>query len=586
MSLHIRQNTLTPTSLNMESRTFEAVASTGAARQLRDEAGPYEERLDLTGLNMAAITGKPVLDAHRRSSHRDVVGVVTAARMESGSLIVSVKAARGPEGDAILSKIEDGVLAGISIGYAEAKPARVTRESGRRVKTITPDIQEISLVPIPADSAATIRSNTMDPEGDVLETPEANEDTQTRAEVNAEIRAIAQTAGLNRTWADQQVDQEATAEEARLAAFEAMRTRSPATVRTVVSGDAARDYRDLRSEALYARANPSHELSERARGFANDSLVDIARDCLTRTGSPVTGLSASEITTRALHTTGDFPGILGDTVGRTLRVAYEAAPSGIKDAARQTTARDFRARNSLMMGEAPTLEKVAENGEYKRGSIAEAKETFKLDTFGRIVGISRQALVNDDLGAFSSLTMRMGVAAAAFEANTLTTLVEANGEMDDGIALFASGHGNDADSDDYGLSEDSLSKGRLAMRKQTGLSGELISVVPQFLIVPPELETPAEKLLSAIQATKTGDVNPFSRLTLLVEPRLTNPAGWYLTAAPATSDGLEYAYLEGAPGPQTESRQGFDTDGLEIKVRLDFGAGFVDHRAWYRNAGQ
>ena len=50
-------------------------------------------------------------------------------------------------------------------------------------------------------------------------------------------------------------------------------------------------------------------------------------------------------------------------------------------------------------------------------------------------------------------------------------------------------------------------------------------------------------------------------------------------------DGLEFAYLSGAEGPQVESRSGWDVDGVEIRVILDFGAGFIDHRGWFMNAG-
>jgi hypothetical protein len=59
-----------------------------------------------------------------------------------------------------------------------------------------------------------------------------------------------------------------------------------------------------------------------------------------------------------------------------------------------------------------------------------------------------------------------------------------------------------------------------------------------------------------------------------------------LAAAPELIAGLEFAYLEGAEGPQIDSRAGFDVDGVEIKIRLDFGAGWIDHRGWYRNDGE
>jgi len=579
--IYTRRAGFRPASLDRTSRTFEAVASTGADVRRQDARGTFLERINLSALNPASLVGTTVLDAHRQGSHRDAVGVIEAARMDGGSLVVTIKTARGAEGDAILDRVEDGILRGVSIGYTAAKTSETRDAGGQRVRTVQPEIREISLVPVPADPGAVVRG-TMENEETTIE--DRRDEIETRAQTNREIRSIASVAGLSREWADGQIDGAATVDAARAAAFEAMRTR-PATVRTATTrNDDSRAFIERRGEALYARANPAHELAEAARQYANDSTVDIARDCLQRAGHPITGLSAAELTTRALHTTSDFPAILGDTVNRTLRAAYRAAPSGLKRAARQTTARDFRAKSRVQLGEAPTLERVLESGEYKRGTLAEAKTSYKIGTFGVITGWARQAWVNDDLGAFAGVTSRMGTAAAAFEAKTLVQLLEANPGMDDGKALFHADHGNLAASGGA-LAEGTLSAARLAMRKQTGLSGERIDVTPASLVVPPELETTAEKLLSAVQAAKTGDVNPFSTLGLIVEPRLASATAWYVVADTATIDGLEYAYLEGAPGPQIETRQGFDVDGLEIKIRLDFGAGFVDWRGWYKNAG-
>jgi hypothetical protein len=330
--------------------------------------------------------------------------------------------------------------------------------------------------------------------------------------------------------------------------------------------------------------NPTHQLSEPARQFYGMTTVDMARDMLQRAGVATTGLAPAALVTRALHTTSDFAIILGDTVGRSLRAAYSAAPAGVKMAAAQTTARDFRARQRIMLGEAPTLEKVNEAGEFTSGTMAESAETFKVDTFGRIIDFSRQAVINDDLGALTNLSARFGQAAAQFENQFLVDLLLSNPVMSDGATLFHATHGNLAvlgasPSDTY------LADARTGMRRQTGLSGEPIAVTPKFLIVPPELEDVALKLVTAITPAKTDDVNTHTNLSVIVEPRFTSATAWYLAAAPAEIDGLEYAYLEGAPGPQIESRNGFEVDGVQIKVRLDFGAGFVDWRGWYRNAG-
>lgn len=147
-------------------------------------------------------------------------------------------------------------------------------------------------------------------------------------------------------------------------------------------------------------------------------------------------------------------------------------------------------------------------------------------------------------------------------------------------AVFNAAHGNVEAA--ATISVTSLAAARLGMRKQIGLSGMLIDVTPRFVMVPPELETLAEQQLTQLQATQSDNVNPFAKLTLVVEPRLTSATQWYVIADPALVDGLEYAYLEGAPGPQIETRAGFEVDGVQIKVRLDFGCGWIDHRGLFR----
>lgn len=417
-----------------------------------------------------------------------------------------------------------------------------------------------------------------------------NEQTETRAQVNAQIRTIAETAGLTRAWADEQIDAEVSPDEARRSAFEAMQTRSAETATRTTRATITADHTDPEviatraGEALWARSHPSHEISGPARAYAGMTTVDIARDCLQRSGISATGMSVGTIITRALHSTSDYPLILGDAVGRELRRSYQAAPSGIRTLARQTTARDFRAKRSIQFGSGPELLKVSEGGEFKSGTIEESAEAYSIDTFGRIFSISRQALINDDLGAFTQIPMKLGNAARAFEAKMLAEQVEANPVMSDGVAVFHEDHGNLAASGGD-VFFTNLSAMRVRMRRQKGLGGEPINVTPSALLVSPEYESAAQKALAEIDATKTEDVNPFSNLNLVVESNFTNHAAWYVVADPATIDGLEYAYLEGAPGPQIETRQGFEVDGVQIKVRLDFGCGWIDYRGWQKNPG-
>lgn len=416
-----------------------------------------------------------------------------------------------------------------------------------------------------------------------------------RRQLNADIRSIASTAGLDQAWIDSQIDRAATPDQARSAAFEALASRSGGPIDGIRAriGSSAEDpelFRSQASEALYTRIDPKHTPSDGARQFVGMNNAALARECLRRSGENFAMLSDAAVITRALHSTGDFPLILGDTLRRTLRQAYELAPAGVRSLGRETTSKDFRTKRTLMLSEAPTLTQVSEDGEFQFGSMAEAGESYAISTFGRIIGLSRQAIINDDLGAFTTLSNRMGLAAANFQAqflvDLLTTASGAGPTMSDSAALFHSTHGNLAGTG-AAISLASLGAARLALRRQTGLSGLPINVTPRYLLVPATQETLAEQTIAAIAATKTSDVNPFANMVLVVDPRLDarSTTAWYVVGEPALIDGLEYAYLEGQPGPQIETRAGFEIDGVQVKIRLDFGGGFVDWRGWYRNPG-
>ncbi len=543
MSIHLRGITPRVSTVNHEARTVEAIVSAFADVQ----RGGFIERLARDGMDPASLIGAPVLDGHRSGSTRDQLGVMEAAEMRPEGLWVSIKFRSTDAARAILMDIADGTLRGLSIGYRVAG-WKEGREGAQRVRTAVKwEAIEVSIAPIPADAGAHFRNGDND-------MPETGNEALNRATINAEIRSIAATAGLDQGWIDAQIDGEATADTARAAAFTAMQERSAQTTTRTTRADITMDHNDPQviaaraGEALYARSHPEHEVSAPARAFAYMTPMDHAREALRRSGMNTTGLSGDTILTRALHTTSDFPLILGDAVNRELRAAYNAAPSGARQLARQSTARDFRHKRKLMLGDAPALEKVNEGGEFKSGTIDEAEETYRIATFGKIIGITRQALINDDLGAFTDLPRKMGIAARAFENDFIVNMITSNPAMPDGNEVFHASHGNILASGSLDLA--GLANARLAMRRQTGLGGMMIDVTPRYVLVSPQLETTAEKLLAEITATTSDDVNPFSNLTLLVEPRLTDEDQFYVAADPASVEGLEYAYLEGAPGPQ------------------------------------
>ncbi|MFC3057866.1 prohead protease/major capsid protein fusion protein [Paenirhodobacter populi] len=599
MTLHLRAAAPAVSSVNLEARTVEAIASTGA--EVRRSG--FTERLDLAGADLSRLIGAPVLDAHRASSTKDQLGVVDAAEVRPEGLWVRLRFRSNDAARAVLADIADGTLRGLSIGYS-VETWTETRRGKDRIRTAAKwQPIEISIVPVPADPAAGFRSEDI-PMPETQENHDAG--TMTRAQINAEIRSIAATASLDQAWTDAQIDAETTVEAARAAAFEAMRQRgAEQNVRTTrahvgFSHDDPAVIATRAGEALFARSHPEHQLSPESRQFAYASFIDLARDSLRRSGVSLTGLAAEGIITRALHVNGDFGLILGDAVGRNLRQSYQSGPAGVRQAARQSTVRDFRPKSKVGLGSAPNLIHVPEAGEFPHGTMTETGEKYAAQTFGRIFGISRQALVNDDLGAFSALPKLMGEAARDFENAYLANMVSSNPAMADGMPVFDATR-NNADTDDdlwqvianaitagsadttvKNLAFTALAAIRTAMRLRKGPGGQFIDAAPSYVLVHPLFENIFERMISNLRGSLYGAPNAFpADLKLLVDPRLPSNA-WYFAADPSKVEGLEYSYLEGAPGPQIETRTGFEIDGVQTKVRLDFGAGWVDWRGWHR----
>ena len=607
--LTTRAVTSAPTSIDPAARTatFTVISASNDAPRA-DAAGPYIERLDLRAIDPKTLLNIPLLDTHKLGSIDAVLGTVVDAGIDGRGLWATVKFSSRAEG--VWADVQAGMLRSVSAGYQITGRQVGTTPAGKRLVTVTGlTVWEISLVPIVVDSHATVRGLTMDTTttAALADTTAQTTETQTseatrsadagtitnRAAVNQEIRSIGRLAGMDQPAIDALVDRAATVDEARAAGFAAMATRSAQTpnvaaVQIGVSYDDPEIRTRSMAEALHHRLDPSVQLQGMARQFAEFSLSDHAREILRTRGLSTTGLSPSSLITRALNTTSDFAILTGSTINRILRQSYTAAPARLKALGRQTSARDFRSLIKVQLGEFGALPELGESGEIKSQTLAEAKESYRVRTFASKMGVSTQLLVNDDLSAFSSIATKFAQASVATEAGVLVSLLSANGgagvSMDDGNPLFHTSHANIA-GNGAAISDTSLGAARLAMRKQTGLGGNLISVTPKNLVVPAALETAAEKYLATLYPAQAANVNPFNgKLTLIVEPRLdaVSATRWYVTADPAEIEGLEYAYLDGNTGPTIETKSGWDVDGVEVRCILRFGAGFVESRAGTR----
>ena len=548
--------------------------------------------------------GLPLLIGHDDSGIP--IGVVEQIRVDGGRLRGVLRFGTTPRSEEALQAVRDGSLRSTSVRYRVLGREPIF-EDGRNVgyRVTSWELLEASLVAVPFDHTVGVgRSlsgvNSMPVNHEAAGNAGAAPEATARMLPAAEIADLCARHGVGDMTADL-LRRECTLDQARAAVLDELVRRDTAAggnlnvfssrqMSTVdLRGDPESRLRDM-SEALAARyGGPAP--SDRARSYVAMTPIEMAREALELRGIRTTSMNAGQIYERSMGTT-DLPTLLSATGNRMLLGAYALYTGGVRQIARKSSARDFRVKTMARLGEAPTLMKVNEHGEFKSGAMADSAETYKVETFGRIVGLTRQAIVNDDLGAFTDLTVRMGAAAYEFECAKLVELLTSNAgvgpTMSDAKALFHTDHGNLAGTG-AAIDVTSLGVARAAMRLQKGLDGVTpIDARPKFLLVPAALETLAEQYLASLQPDSASNVNPFGgNLSLVVDPRLDAISNkrWYIAADPALVPGLEYSYLDGEEGPRLFSEEGFDVDGVRFKVRLDYGCGVLDFRGVYANPG-
>ena len=571
MNRHTR-DMLTEGGFNEADNSFNATIATAAPVQRCDAKGPFLEVLDPAGLE---IDGRdfPLLLDHRAAS-RETVGRAHSLTIDGYTVHAVLRLALADDVTPITQRIRDGTLRHVSAGYAVLKWAEsIHPETRQRTKTATRwRLLEVSLTPLPADQNAIIHR-----------TEDMAFDLQTRSTLIENLRSAC---ALPATWGADLSEEAVTDEEVREAAREAMLSRQAPHIRITRDNADPAAIQTRAADALAFRM-AGGDLPAASREYVNMSLRDMASDSLARAGVAVRGLSHDDLFQRALGTS-DFPLLVSNAMGKVAAQAYQVAESPLKALARQRTLPNFKESTSIRLGEMGRLEEMNEHGEFKHTSRGEAGEVMSLKTFGRAINVSRKLLIDDDLNLLGDMTAAMGQAAAQTEAEELVAMLSGNPVLSDTKAVFHATRGNLATgvSLDLALSETSLSTARKHMRTVKGLDGKtIIDAQPKYLVVSPELETIAEKLLASIYAATSDDVAVFSgKLTLVVEPRLIGVA-WYLLADPARVASLQYGYLAAAQGVQIQRQEAWDSLGLKYRAFLDFGCGWLDWRGAYKSNG-
>ncbi len=289
-------------------------------------------------------------------------------------------------------------------------------------------------------------------------------------------------------------------------------------------------------------------------------------------------------------------GILSNVANKSLLDAYSAVEGVASRICALTDVNDFKTVTRYRMTGQGTFEKVGPDGELKHAQLTEESYTNQVDTYGKIIALTRQMMINDDLGAFLQIPRILGRQSALAVESAVFTLLLSNP-----ASFFSVGHKNLQTGAGSALSIAGLTKAEQSFLDQTDADGRPILISPAILLVPTALKVTAQQLMTETRVNettttdkpKTADNPHAGKWIPLASPYLnsqglagSSATAWYLFANPADVSAIEIAYLRGARTPTIESGEtDFDTLGMKWRGYFDFGVAMQDWRAAVKNNG-
>jgi len=627
-----------PKSLNDESRSVEIQWSTGQRGLRMGWAGPFYEELGMkpSQIRLArAKGGLPFIDGHQAYDNDKQLGIVENVRLEKDAEgtrngFGTVRFDTHELAERRFNSVKNGIMRDVSVGYRVYKYDKVEEieENGQKIpvyRAVDWEPIEVSLVTAGFDTEAKIRSveyvcevSECDAPGIVETDPLVRTDergldmpldTAPQAEqidVNAvkreaiqaersrvsEIQADCQRAGFSEL-ASGFINDGASPDAVRsfLLAKISERTVAVQSSRVEITRDHSETRFEGMAEAVMFRANPRlFQLSDKSRQYAAYTLADIAREL---TGAKGTNLAVvtEALTNRAYQTTSSFANLLEDIQTKTLRAEFDANVGSFEPLVRRSTLPDFKPASRARLGDMQDLLLLPEGAEFQVGESSDSTEKIQLATYGRKIGLSRQAIVNDDLDAFSRLPAQFALKARNLEANLVYGVLNTNANMADGQPLFnLAAHGNRAAVNAV-INVANIGIAIAQFRRQATETGMPLNLFPRYLVVPPALEAVARQYVTQITPALSANVNPYQGVfSLVVDPRLETLAGgsvtaWYLFCDPSQCDTIELASLAGGESVNVESVDDANSLGVWWRAYIDRGVKAIDWRGMWQNLG-
>lgn len=331
------------------------------------------------------------------------------------------------------------------------------------------------------------------------------------------------------------------------------------------------------------------EKREKDNAYAGYTLSELARASLSERGVSIAGADRLQMVGMAFtHSSSDFGHLLADVAHKSMLRGYEEAEETFQRWTTRGVLTDFKPNRRVDLSTFPSLPKVSEGSEYTYGSVGDRGEQIMLATYGKLMSITRQAIINDDLSALDRIPRLMGRAAIRTVGDLVYAVLTSNPQMSDGSNLFSAAHKNQLSSGSLSIARLDEGKTKMATQKDGDAT---LNIRPSYLLTPVALESTA----NAFVRGEFDPANPDARIPnpvrdmveVIADARLDDASATttYMTAAPGAFDTVEVAYLDGNDTPFLEEQQGFTVDGATFKVRMDAGVAPLSWRTMVKLPG-
>ena len=369
----------------------------------------------------------------------------------------------------------------------------------------------------------------------------------------------------------------------------------------------------LKAEVGVKAAEKAMNDAATLRGFNVHKLIHTVLHAHGRSVSPGQGIDdsvlasalecGSNIRASAGFSTVSLPGILSRVANKAMLQSYNDGMGVAREFCAETDTTDFKQFDRYRMTEAGDFEELGATGEIKSSTLTEETLSNQVKTYGRMFGITRQMLINDDLGAMLAIPSLLGkMAARTLEKSVISLLANASTGAASTNFFFSTSSAkkkaNYAAGAATALDIDALGTAYKLFLDQVDSQGNPIMVEPSLLLVTNKNAVNARKLFNDAAYrftnadTKETTENQWQGMFRpLVSPFLSQLATtedeYYLLPRPSDTAVINIAYLRGQRSPViSQSDVDFNQLGVQMRGVFDFGVALWDQRLAVKMAGQ